>query len=90
MIGQMLKDARKEKGYTMSDIQEITGIKAPNYCHYESEMVAPVDHVIIVKLANALGLDVDALEFISSLDQGKIPERLLQDKGFMEKLYSMV
>ena len=87
MVGQVLKDKRIELGYTMKNIQELTGLFPANYHLYESGKMVPTNHKTVVKLANALNLDEDYFEALVCLDSGRIPNFILNDKDRMYGLY---
>jgi transcriptional regulator with XRE-family HTH domain len=67
-FGQNLRIARKQKGYTLARLSEISGISKRMIGHYETQVKRPsVDKIKM--LANALEVSID--ELMGSIDKTK-------------------
>ena len=64
-IGERIKAARHDKGYTQENLSAITGISQPHIGHIESGKTK-VGLPTLLKIANALDTTLDALVYDST------------------------
>jgi transcriptional regulator with XRE-family HTH domain len=60
-IGNLIRNARNERGYSIADVSDMTGISTGTICHIENGKV-DAGFTTIRKVAKAVGLKLKALE----------------------------
>ncbi len=60
-IGQIITALRKTKGVRQSDLAEMSGLKQPNISRIENGLVKKPRHSTLVRIAEALGVEVEKL-----------------------------
>lgn len=81
-MSNRLKELRKNKGLTLKDIQEQTGIKRSTYSDYENENTEP-KLAVWKDLADYFGVDVGYLQGVTNLTHTK-PDFFNTDHSDME------
>lgn len=81
-ITNRLKELRKERGYTLNDIESATGIKRGTYNNYENGKTEPKLETW-KKLADYFGVDVGYLQGVTNLTHTK-PDFFNTDHSDME------
>ena len=57
-IGERIRNVRKKKNLTITQLKEITGLSAGNLSDIENSKISPSSNALI-KLKNALGVSID-------------------------------
>lgn len=60
LIGEKIKELRKEKKMTLKDLADKSGLSTVSLTHYETGKITP-NLLSIKKLSEALGCDFDTL-----------------------------
>lgn len=60
-LGERIKKAREAKGLTLKDVAFKVGVKEPTIQRYESGEIKNPPHQKLLKLAKALGVDINYL-----------------------------
>lgn len=69
IISRNLKKIREQKNISQKDIEELTGIKQPQYYRYESgERLIPLTHLIKI----AVALEVELKDLLNGIDEAMI------------------
>lgn len=93
-VGINIKLIRKEKGLSIKDIVEKSGIAKSNYCSIENESVSPTANTLM-KIANALNVAVDEffkdkgqIDYIDSLSDVEAIElyKTIQENDILKKI----
>lgn len=91
-FGELLKQRRREKGFTLREFAARAGMDAGNLSKLErGKLDPPQDKEILDRLCGALGYEPDDLRGVelrdlAAVQTGRIPSDILQDKQMMESL----
>ena len=61
MVGGRIKDLRKKRGYTLSELAKIVGTSISTISRIENNETSRIDTDLLFNIANALGVDVTFL-----------------------------
>lgn len=70
MLGDLLKKARKEKGYTQKKLGQDSGVCQNTICLYESEKAEP-SFFKLTCICDVLGISLDGLAKGQIIDKSK-------------------
>ena len=86
-IGQMIKSARIEKGYTQEELAELVGVKKSAVAKWENGRVSEIKRSNLNKLSKALNINPNSLLDEVENNPVEMAERhfeMIMDADFME------
>jgi len=66
-LGQRLREVRKSKGFSQTELAEVISSSQRAICSYEQDRTAPPAH-LLPKMAKAFGISLDALMGLEASD----------------------
>lgn len=89
-IGQIIKNARKEKGYTQEELGNLIGVQKSAVAKYENGRVVNIKRSVLSKISKVL--EIPPVELVSDIHEqieenpeetGKNIGKALKDKNFL-------
>lgn len=80
LIGERIKEARKERDMTLDDVARIVGVAKSTIQRYEAGLITSPKLPVLVAIANAIGVGEEWLKGISDIKEASEKKEIVVDR----------